>query len=404
MLIGDMAIKNLAPKDNNSSGRIIKNMRICGSGLYEYHKSEAALMGLPDADKHISGDTFKVYRPADVLVANKDLYARVPIITGHHVRVNTGNAKQLAVGMVGDTVQSEVGDDGETYLYTTGTIIAGDGIEAYEKYGELSVGYDPIVEWCAGDYKGEHYDAKLTGFNEINHLLICPVARGGHQCMIMDSIEPRFDKILNGGKHMNIFKKIFGAPKQQMSGDARVVSATLQAVKAGADAKTQIESVRKMMGDSVDETLNSYFEELSGDEVKQADAATLGKAIDIVDEYCQKLLGDAHPENCTCPECKDKKEPGDADVTKKDDAEPKAADEFPPELKDKDCDKKDEPKQNGDALQIDYEKLASMVADKLKPAPQPVNGDEKAVSELQFAMGGDEKTELTSDSLLKSMF
>ena len=108
MLIGDMAIKNLAPRDANSSGRIIKNMRICGSGLYEYATSEAELMGLV-----IPGDyrdpTFFVFRPPEVLTANKDLYARVPIITGHHVRVNTANAKQLAVGMVGDTVQTEVG-------------------------------------------------------------------------------------------------------------------------------------------------------------------------------------------------------------------------------------------------------------------------------------------------------
>ena len=238
MLIGDMAIKNLAPKDANSGGRIIKNMRICGSGLYEYHKSEAALMGLPDADRYVTGDTFKVYRPADVLVANKDLYARVPIITGRHVRVNTANAKQLAVGMVGDTVQSEVGADGETYLYTTGTIIAGDGIEAYEKYGELSVGYDPIIEWCAGDYKGEHYEAVLRGFNEINHLLICPVARGGHQCRVMDEC-PWGMKIL-GGKEMGFFAKILGraskGEEKPMGGDAAVVSALLQGVAAGADS------------------------------------------------------------------------------------------------------------------------------------------------------------------------
>lgn len=384
MLIGDMAIKDLSPRDANSSGRIIKNLRICGSGLYEYHISEAPLMGLADKPAWVTGDTFKVYRPADVLVKNKDLYARVPIITGHHVRVNTANAKQLAVGMVGDTVQSEVGDDGETYLYTTGTIISGDGIEAYEKLGQLSVGYDPIVVWQEGMHGDQHYDAVMTGLNEVNHLLICKVARGGPQCMVMDSIEPMFDKILNGGKQMNIFKKIFGStPKQTpMNGDAKVVSALLQSVKVGAKADVQVKAVQAMMGDTVDEKLKGYFEELMGDEVKQADVATLGKAIDIVDAYCQQLMsGDTHPENCSCPECRDK-----------------TGDEKEPE--------KEEKKQNGDSKPeaIDYERLASMVAEKLKPVPPPVNGDEKAVGELRFAMGGDEKTELSSDALLKAMF
>ena len=51
-MFGDMAIKDLSPKDANSGGRIIKNLRICGSGLYEYHVSEAPLMGLSIPDDY----------------------------------------------------------------------------------------------------------------------------------------------------------------------------------------------------------------------------------------------------------------------------------------------------------------------------------------------------------------
>lgn len=413
MLIGDMAIKDLSPKDANSGGRIIKNLRICGSGLYEYHRSEADIMGITiPSDYH--GDTFKVFRSPEVLVANKDLYARVPIITGHHVRVDTSNAKQLAVGMVGDTVNTEEAEDGETYLYTTGTIIAGDGIEAYEKFGELSVGYDPILEWREGIYKGQKYQVVLKGFKEINHLLICKTARGGHQCCVMDELPDVLAKDtgsvfknINGGKPMGIFKKIFGTPaeKPAMNGDARVASALLQSIKAGADCKTQVEAVKKMVGDSADETLKGYFEDLTGDEVAKATKDDIAKAVDVVDAYITKLFGDetsepqdkkeagdTHPADCTCEACK-----------------AKAAGDKKPAAES--CD--DPAKCSGDS--IDYEKLATMVAEKLQPKkteePKKQTGDEVKedvfeTSRVAVLLAGDAKPEdkVSSDNLMKEIW
>lgn len=418
-MFGDMAIKDLSPKDANSSGRIIKNLRICGSGLYEYHVSEAPLMGLAIPEDY-PGDTFKIFRSPEVLEQTKELYARVPIITGHHVRVNTSNAKQLVVGMVGDTVQSEIGEDGETYLYTTGTIITGDGIEAYEKYGELSVGYDPIVEWQEGEYKGQQYQAVLKGFNEINHLLICKTARGGHQCMIMDSVpailehkttmqdvanmKELFKHINNGGKRMGIFKKIFAKPaEKQMSGDARVISAVLQSVKAGADCVTQVKAVQAMVGDSADETLKGYFEDLTGDEVAKASKEDLAKAIDVVDAYCKKVFGDEVEE----PKQNESKESGDDCNT----TEPPEGDE-----NDKAEDKDKKEKSNGDA--IDYDLLATKVAEKLKSKepkshgdeepgkePEKTAGDELEVSRLSALLAGDEKTNtVTSEDVMKGIW
>lgn len=408
-MFGDMAIKDLSPKDANSGGRIIKNLRICGSGLYEYHVSEAPLMGLAIPEDY-TGDTFKIYRSPKVLEDNKELYARVPIITGHHVRVNTSNAKQLAVGMVGDTVQSEIGEDGELYLYTTGTIITGDGIAAYEQYGELSVGYDPIVKWEPGEYKGQPYQAVLTGFNEINHLLICKTARGGHQCMIMDSLDTSplksnngsvFDKMFNGGRPMGIFKKIFAKPaeKKMLTGDAKVISALLQSVKVGADCKTQVEVVKSMIGDSADETLKGYFEDLTGDEVSKADKETLGKAIDVVDTYCQKLFGDeVEPASPTTPSKEDASKPA-----------PEA-----PKKESEDKDKKSEngdgcntttPPQTGDA--IDYDRIINGVVAKLKPAekkPEELPGDAMEVSRLDALLNGDAKHETSTEDIVKGIW
>ena len=406
-LFGDMAIKDLSPKDANSSGRIVKNLRICGSGLYEYHVSEAPLMGLSIPEDY-HGDTFKIFRSPEVLEQNKELYARVPIITGHHVRVNASNAKQLAVGMIGDTITTEVGDDGELYLYTTGTIITEDGIEAYENLGELSVGYDPIVEWSEGEYKGQKYQAVLKGFHEINHVLICKTARGGHQCMIMDSLEV-FEKAKqaekpkdNGGKAMGIFKKIFGAPSKKMTGDSAVVSALLQSIKVGADAKTQVSHVKELIGDSADETLKGYFEDLCGDDVAQADKETLCKAIDVVDGYCKRLLGDevAHPAKDDAK----KAEPA-GDESNCNTAELPAADEA---SKKDEKQKKAEDSRASAGDSIDYDRIINGVVEKLsaKKAEEPskLAGDEMEVSRLQTLLAGDEKKEVTSDEVVKEIW
>ena len=413
-LFGDMAIKDLSPKDANSSGRIIKNMRICGSGLYEYHVSEAPYMGLSIPGDY-KGEYFKIFRSPEVLNANKDLYARVPIITGHHVRVNTSNAKQLAVGMVGDTVKSEVGSDGETYLYTTGTIITGDGIKAYEEYGELSVGYDPIVEWQPGTYKGQAYQAVLKGFNEINHLLICQTARGGHQCMIMDSVDYKRPIKHNGGKSMGMFSKIFG--NKPMTGDARVVEVLLDSIKVGADPATQVAAVRSMMGDAKDETFTGYLDELAGI-TGDEDKGTVAKAIDVVKGYYREhFTGDEK-------EIEVKKDGNDKNVeVKKDGKETKDI-----EVK-KDGDKKEVTvKETGDSSKKDPEdgdacngdeKIARMVGDavakavaaefarrdaeKKVNAEPKVNGDELA--RLSAVMSGDSKADgTTSDKLMSEIF
>ena len=406
-LNGDMAIKDLTPKSTNIGDRIVKNMRICGSGIYTYARREAHLLHLdPVPEKYKNLNLINVYRPPEVLEKYKDYFARVPIITGHHVRVDRDNAKQLTVGMVGDTVESEVDkDDGETYLYTTGTIVAGDGVEAYEQYGQLSVGYDPIMEWEEGVHNGIPYQAVLKGFNDVNHLLICKVARGGPQCMVMDSLDElspleRFiHQNQNGGEDMGIFKKIFGSvAKKEVAGDAAVVSALLQSIAVGAEPKTQVEKIRAIVGDS-DTTFSGYLEELAmaGDEKPEV----VAKAVDIVDNYYRTHL--AGDESKACPKCG--KEPCVCDKTG-DEQKPEekdAGDEQKPEEK-----KDDNSKSMGDA--IDYDLLASKVTERMLAAQTPKDDDKKTVgdekpAELSMPLGGDEKPEVRgSDDFMKDIW
>lgn len=300
ILAGDMAIKDLTPKSTNIGDRIVKNMRICGSGIYTYARAEAKLLHLdPVPEEYANLEYINVFRPPEVLNKYKDYFARVPIITGHHVKVDRNNAHDLVVGMVGDSVESEVDkDDGETYLYTTGTIVAGDGVDAYERYGQLSVGYDPIMKWKKGVHNGVEYQAELVGFNDVNHLLICKVARGGPQCMVMDSLDELspLERFIyqnqNGGERMSVFSKILGSASKKVAGDeGRVlVPVYLDSIAAGADPKIQVEKIRAIVGDS-DVEFKGFLDELAmaGDEKPEV----ITKAVNIVKKYyVENMAGD----------------------------------------------------------------------------------------------------------------
>lgn len=406
LVAGDMSIKDLTPKSTNIGERIVKNMRICGSGIYTYARREAHLLHLdPVPAKYQDLELINVYRPPEVLEKYKDYFARVPIITGHHVRVDRSNAKELTVGMVGDTVESEVDkDDGETYLYTTGTIVAGDGVAAYEQYGQLSVGYDPIMQWEEGIHNGVPYQAVLKGFNDVNHLLICKVARGGPQCMVMDSLDDnpdlqdvspleKFVNTHNGGEDMGIFKKIFGSVKKEVAGDASVVSALLQSIAVGADPEIQVQKVRDIVGDS-NETFNTYLDELS--QAKAEKPETIAKAVNIVDDYYRTHLAGDEGES----EGKEKPAEGEGKPEGK---------EKPTEGEKKPAGDEEGKEQQGEGKEkasagdtIDYDLLADKVAAKLsaKQAPTPAAGDE-----LSMPMGGDSKLEVRgSDDFLNDIW
>lgn len=406
-IIGDMAIKDLTPQSTNIGERIVKNMRICGSGIYTYAKREASLLGLaPVPEKYSSMDFINVYRPPEVLSKYKDYFARVPIITGHHIRVDRENAKDLVVGMVGDSVNVEVDEgDGETYLYTTGTIVAGEGIEAYEKYGQLSVGYVPVMKWQEGEHKGVTYQAVLQEFQDVNHLLICKEARGGPQCMVMDSLDgmsplerlitsaSQSKDTINGGEDMGIFKKIFGSVnKKEIAGDEKVISALLQSIAVGADPETQVAKIRDIIGDSKDGTFNDYLDELS--KAKSEKPEVIARAVEIVDKYYKdNLCGDE--KNTTCPECN--KEPCECKAPAGDEAkdeEPKAED------------KKEEVA--GDSVNyaaIDYDAIAEKVFARMQEAEKKKLADAPK-PETSMPLAGDSKAQntKTSDDFLKEIW
>lgn len=422
-IIGDMAIKDLTPKSTNIGDRLVKNMRICGSGIYTYARREAHLLHLdPVPAEYADLEYINVYRPPEVLEKYKSYFARVPIITGHHVKVDRQNAKDLVVGMVGDTVESEVDkDDGETYLYTTGTIVAGDGVDAYENYGQLSVGYDPIMKWKKGIHNGVEYQAELVGFNDVNHLLICKVARGGPQCMVMDSLDELtpLEKFIyqnqNGGTKMGIFNKIFGSQKQVAGDSGRsLVPVYLDSIALGAEPKTQVQKIRAIVGDS-DTTFNEYLGELemAGDEKPEV----VKKAVDIVTAYYNEHL--AGDEKTVKVEKSDK----DGEEKKNVEVEKDGKETKDIKVEKKDGEKKvevtegDEKKPAGDGCGVgklsgdELDAIADKVAarmlaaqSKAQPKVEPQAGDEG--SELETPLGGDSgaSNAQSSDDIMNAIF
>ena len=408
-LNGDMAIKDLTPKSTNIGDRIVKNMRICGSGIYTYARREAELLHLAPVPKEYDNlEYINVYRPPEVLNKYKDYFARVPIITGHHVKVDRNNAHDLVVGMVGDTVESEVDkDDGETYLYTTGTIVAGDGVDAYEQYGQLSVGYDPVMKWKKGVHNGVEYQAELVGFNDVNHLLICKVARGGPQCMVMDSLDELspLERFIyqnqNGGERMSVFSKIFGSASKKIVGDEGriLVPVYLDSIAAGANPKTQVEKIRAIVGDSVPE-FNGFLDELAmaGDEKPEV----IAKAVAIVkDYYNEHMVGDE--KDVTSKKEDDKKAAGEDDK--------KAGDNKPAgegdnkSAGDGDGDAKGM-RLSGDEIEAIAQKTAAIIQASQAKAEPKTAGDESTLPDNFTLMAGDSgsKNAKSSDDITKEIW
>lgn len=417
-LVGDYAArKDNQPLGENVGGFLHKTMRIAGSGIYRYHRSEASLFGLdPSA---LPGDQafFNIYRPPEVLKKHKDMFARIPLITGRHVQVNLENAKDLAVGWVGDTIDVETDPkDGEVYLYTTGTIISGDGVQAYEESGQLSVGYVPTARWEKGTHRGEKYDAVLVSFRDVNHLLLCKEARGGPQIMVMDSLDSLspLEKFIEsrGGTKVGVFEKIFGSRKSAaVVGDARI-PVLLQSIAVGADPKTQVDAIKALVGDAktdVQKEFHSFLDELSS--CKDESLDTKVKAVDIVSSfYLEKVAGDSSG----APD-KDKGEKVDdkqtADSTgKKQEAGEAGDSEEEAKKKAEEEAKKRAEESAGDSSAIfkAIESLTKEITELKKAAvtmPTEVKSNEQAIGAMRLLVGGDSAAQgkTSTDDFVKSL-
>lgn len=288
----DYMPKDLTPEGTNINGRLVKNMCIANSGVYTYGRWELRTLKVKDIPSKYDGQyVFRVLRPPEVVAKGANLFARQPITIGHpNCYVKPDNAQKLQHGFTGDSVTVEYGKDGEAYLYTTGTISTTEGIDAYARDGELSCGYDPIVEWKEGTYKGMEYQLVMTGYSDANHVAIVPKARGGQTCAFMDSssllLEAASKLPSNAtGGNMSFLDGLL-KKRQRPTGDEAINQAKLflATLGSGADPAATIKTVMPLIEglpacDSKS-TLLSHLTELSN--AKGVDNEVMAEAAKIV--------------------------------------------------------------------------------------------------------------------------
>lgn len=167
--------KNPLPKVSKTKEGYIKGMAIVTrTGIFKYVDNQGNIR-------------LELRHPDDILEAESlESLKQIPITVEHPtVLVDSTNAKNLSVGLTGETVKV----DGEN-IKTTVTITAIDGINAVDNgKEELSLGYTLDLEEEEGIYNGQPYTHRQKNIR-YNHLAIVERGRAGANARLnFDSFE-----------------------------------------------------------------------------------------------------------------------------------------------------------------------------------------------------------------------
>lgn len=295
--VNDYRVNDLTPPGENRAGVLVKNLRLCGSGVYEYHRSEIGGLidgAIPEAYAEVRW--FGVYRPPEVLQARRELFARKYITVEHPPEfVDINNAKQYSHGLTGDGVDYEEGEDGETYLYTSGTFMDADAVDYYNHSKELSCGYVPKVVWEQGEHKGKAYQLKMEDIADVNHVALVERGRGGRLVKVLDSKNKLLEAIRRKQK-MLPFELIMKACG--VKDDAGKVKRAFDSVRTGEHAG-QVQEFMKPYLDKIKACdgktqLEGYLRDFVG--LQEADKETFVACRDHVRDLAVGLLKDSATE------------------------------------------------------------------------------------------------------------
>lgn len=167
--------RNPLPKVSKTKEGYIKGMAIVTrTGIFKYVDNQGNIR-------------LELRHPEDVLEEDSlESLKQIPITVEHPtVLVDSTNAKNLSVGLTGETVKV----DGEN-IKTTVTITALDGINAVDNgKEELSLGYTLDLEEEEGVYNGQLYTHRQKNIR-YNHLAIVERGRAGANARLnFDSFE-----------------------------------------------------------------------------------------------------------------------------------------------------------------------------------------------------------------------
>lgn len=173
--------------------RLLKDVAIARSGVYLYTRDEIKrLPGITSIpDKYAKDNVFYVYRPAAVLAANKDKFARQPLTVRHPQGwVTDENFSQLGKGWTGDDVWVD-GLNDEIIIRSSVNLVDKMAIKDYDSgVREVSPGYIAPFSWKDGITAGGlRYNIVMDDLESVNHLALVPQGRGGPSVRIIDSGE-----------------------------------------------------------------------------------------------------------------------------------------------------------------------------------------------------------------------
>lgn len=225
----------------------IKTARIARSGIYKYPKEFVERLcgqAINTTDAYVN-----VYRPSLVLLDAVDKFKSVPLTYEHPKEgvVTPATYEKLSVGAVMDSpivsfADGEVAIDNRIML---GSMKAYNALAMGIK--ELSPGYTASYEAKSGEYKGQHYDAVLTGIDSVNHLAITKRARGGHATRILDSTGEL--KLKTG-----LFHRIF-----RRTNDSKSFDELIDSIADGKETCDSVSEYVKTLPDSDKKSLLSRY-------------------------------------------------------------------------------------------------------------------------------------------------
>lgn len=184
----------------------VKDMILARSGVYEYTYDDMVRRG---AKLKTIKPLYKEYRPADVIVRNKDKFA-FSVITKEHTEKETdeSNFTLQASGVVGEHIDVVSLDNGEIALKGKGAFYTKDAFDYYKNgKRETSADYRSIV---VPSDKPE-YDFILKDILSVNGIAITEKGRGGSQVRVLDSLKKDAYGGSNVKKHGVL--KVFGIGK-----------------------------------------------------------------------------------------------------------------------------------------------------------------------------------------------
>lgn len=255
--------RNPLPKVSKTKEGYIKGMAIVTrTGIFKYVDSQGNIR-------------LELRHPDQILEAESlESLKQIPITVEHPtVLVDSTNAKNLSVGLTGETVKV----DGEN-IKTTVTITAIDGINAVDNgKEELSLGYTLDLEEEEGIYNGQPYTHRQKNIR-YNHLAIVERGRAGANARLnFDSFEYAMivDENITHEERENMVK--INIDNVDVEVDEAVKKA-YDILNARLDAETKAKSDIQKEIDSLKAKLDEKEEELKSAKEMNSDSAISEKA------------------------------------------------------------------------------------------------------------------------------